>query len=90
MAQIRHGVNSILSIPFNRLIQTESIASVTDCGLRLETAMAPTVNRGWQLLTNSKYRKLFLSTQRLRLVFQLNNCVFLKDLTQYFYQDITQ
>ena len=51
MAQIRHGVNSILSIPipFNRLIQTESTASVTDCGLGLETAMAPTVNRGWQL-----------------------------------------
>ena len=60
---------------------------VTNCGLGLETAMALTVNMGWQLFNNGKYwksfSKLFHITRRLRLVFQLNNCVFPKDLTQY-------
>jgi len=37
----------------------ECVASVTNCGLGLETAMAPTVNRGWQLFTNGKYWKSF-------------------------------
>ena len=31
----------------NRPIQTKCVASVSNCGLGLETAMAPTVNRGW-------------------------------------------
>ena len=44
------------------------IALVTNCGLRLETAMVPTVNMGWQLFTNDKYWK---------------SCVFPKDLKQY-------
>jgi len=78
-------VNSVLI--YNRLIQAKSVASVTNCGLGLETAMASTVNRGWQVFTNDKYRKsfskLFHITHRLRLVFQLNDCVFPKDLTQY-------
>jgi len=34
-------------------------ASVTNCGLGLETAMAPTVNRGWELFINDKYWKSF-------------------------------
>ena len=64
------------------------IASVTSCGLwLLETVIVPTVNMGWQLFTNGKYRisfsKLFHITQRLRVVFQLNDCVFPKDLTHY-------
>ena len=71
----------------NRPIQAKCVASVTKCGFRLETAMAPTYNRGWQLHTNDKYwtsfSKLFNITQRLRLVFELNDCVFPKDLTQY-------
>jgi len=50
--------------------------------------MAPTVNMGWQLFTNDTYWKSFSKlvhiTRRLRLVFQLNDCVFPKDLTQYF------
>ena len=50
----------------------------------LETAMAPTVNRGWHLFTNGKYlksfSKLFHIIQRLRLVFQLNDCVVSKDI----------
>ena len=33
----------------NRLIQAKRIASVTNCGLWLETTVAPTVIRGWQL-----------------------------------------
>ena len=41
----------------NRPIQAKSVASVTNCGLRLETAMASTVNRGWHLFTNGKYWK---------------------------------
>ena len=75
------------NVPRNRPIQAKCIASVNNCGLRLETAMAPTVNMGWRPFTNNKYgksfRKLFHITQRLRLVFQLNDCVFPKDLTQY-------
>jgi len=71
----------------NRPIQAKSVASVTNGGLGLETAMAPTVNKGWQLFTSGKYwksfSKLFHITRRLRLVFQLNACVFPKDLTQY-------
>jgi len=71
----------------NRLIQAKCVASVTNCGLGLATAKVPTGNRGWQLFTNDKYwksfNKLFHITQRLRLVFQLNDCVFPKDLTQY-------
>ena len=73
----------------NRPIQAKYVASVTNCGLGLQTAMAPTVNMGWQLFTNDKYWKsfseLFHNTQRLRLIFQLNDCVFPKDLTQYLY-----
>jgi len=72
---------------FNRPIQAKCIASVSNYGLVLETAMVPTVNGGWQLFTDSKcgksFRKLFHITQRLRPVFQLNDCVFPKDLTQY-------
>jgi len=71
----------------NRPIQTKCVALITNSGLWLETAMAPTVNRGWQLFTNGKYCKSFIKlfhiTRRRRLVFQLNNCVFPKDLTQY-------
>jgi len=84
-------INSILElihmfmefIKWNRQIQAKCVASVTNCGLGLETAMMPTVNRGCQLFTNGKYCKLFHITQRLRLVFQLNDCVFPKDITQY-------
>jgi len=77
-----------LNIVFvNRPIQTKCVASVTNCGLGLETAMAPTLNRGWNLFSNGKYwksfSKLFHITQRLRLLIQLNDCVFPKDLTQY-------
>jgi len=43
----------------NRPIQVKCIALVTNCGLGLETAMAPTVNREWQLFTNGKYWKSF-------------------------------
>jgi hypothetical protein len=43
--------------PKNRLIKAKCVASVTNCGLGLETAMAPTVNKGWQLFTNGKYWK---------------------------------
>ena len=83
------------SIPFgqfqikfiNRPIQAKCIASFTNCGLELETAMAPTFNIGWQLFTNNKYWKyfsiLFHIIWKLRLLFQLNDCVFPKDLTQY-------
>ena len=71
----------------NRPIQSKCVASVTNCGLGLVSAMSPIVNRGWQLLTNDKYgksfSKLFHIIRRLRLVFQLNACVFPKDLTQY-------
>ena len=71
----------------NRAIQAKCVASVTNCGLGLETAMAPTVNRGWQIFTNGKYpiyfSKLFHIIRILRLVFQLNDCVFPKDLTPY-------
>jgi len=71
----------------NRPIQMICIASVTNYSLGLETAMSPTVNSGWQPFTNDKYRKsfskLFHITRRLRLVFQLNDCVFPKDLAQY-------
>jgi len=55
--------------------------------VRLETAMVPTVNMGWPPFTNDKYwksfSKLFHVTRRLRLVFQLNDCVFPTDLTKY-------
>jgi len=72
---------------WNSLIQAKCVASVTNCSLQLETAMAPTINMGWQLFTNDKYwkyfSKLFHNTQRLRPVFQLNDSVFSKDLTQY-------
>ena len=71
----------------NRPIQAKCVASVTNCGLGLETPMVPTVNRGWHLFTNDKYwksfSKLFHITRRLRLVFQLNDFIFPKDLTQY-------
>ena len=53
----------------NRPIQANCIAPVTYCGLGLETAKS--------------FSKLFHITQKLRLVFQLNECVFPKDLTQY-------
>ena len=46
-------------ISANRLIQVKCVASVTNCGLRLERAMAPTVNMGWQLYINNKYWKSF-------------------------------
>ena len=67
-----------LKMSINRPIQAKCVASVTNCGLGLETAMAPTLNRGWQLFTNGK---LFHIT--LRLVFHLNDCIFTKDLIQY-------
>jgi len=74
-----------MKVTANRPIQTKFIALVTNCSLRLETTMAPTVNRGWHIFTNGKYRKsfskLFHITQRL--VFQLNDCVFPKDLTDF-------
>jgi len=38
----------------NSPIEAKCVASVTNCGLGLETGMAPIVNRGWQLFTNSK------------------------------------
>ena len=72
---------------WNGPIEAKCVASVTNCGLGLETAMASTVNRRWQLFTNGNYwksfSKLFHITQSLRLVFQLNPCVFPKDLTHY-------
>jgi len=56
------------------------------CDLAIMLLRLP-VNWAWQLFTNGKYwksfSKLFLITRRLRLVFQLNDCVFPKDLTQY-------
>ena len=71
----------------NRPIQAKCIALIINCGLGLKTAMAPALIRRWQLFTNDKYwksfSKLFHITRRLRLVFQLNDCVFPKDLTQY-------
>jgi len=39
---------------YNKLIQENCTASVTNCSLGLETATAPTVNMGWQLFTNDK------------------------------------
>jgi len=82
--QMKHPIP--LGSDGNRPIQAKCVASVTNCGLGLETAMAPTVNMGWQLFTNDKYRKsfskIFHITWRQRLVFQLNDCVFPKDLTQ--------
>ena len=39
----------------NRQTQAKCVASVIHCGLGLETAIAPIVNRGWQLFTNDKY-----------------------------------
>ena len=67
------------------MIQAKCIASVTNCSLRLETAMVPAVNRRCQLFINGKYGKSFskLFHNILRLVFQLNDCVFPKDLMQY-------
>jgi len=41
----------------NRPIQAKCVASVTNCGLRLEIAMASTVNKGLQHFTNGKYGK---------------------------------
>ena len=71
----------------NRPIQAKCVASIANCYLELETALVPTVNRGWQLFISDKYwksfSKLFHITRRLRLLFQLNDCVFPKDLTQY-------
>jgi len=79
--------NFSVFLSFNRPIQAKCVASVTNCRLGLETAMAPTLNRDCQLFTNGKYwkffNKLFHIKWRLRLVFQLNDCVFPKDLTQY-------
>ena len=43
----------------NRPIQAKCVASVTNCGLGLQTAMAPTVNSGWQFFTNGKYSTSF-------------------------------
>ena len=40
------------------ILQAECVASVTNCGLWLETAMVPTVNRGWHLFTNGNTRNL--------------------------------
>jgi len=72
---------------YNRPIQGKCVASVTNCGLGLETAMAPTVNNGWQFITNGKYWKSFSKLlhiiQRRRPVFPLNDRIFPKDLTQY-------
>jgi len=50
------GLKNVLPkwIP-NRPIQVKCIASVTNCGDGLETAMAPTVNIGWKDFTNGKY-----------------------------------
>ena len=63
-----------------RRIQAKCVASVTNCGLGLETAMAPTVNRGWQLFINDKYMKssskIFHIKRRLKQVFELNDCFF--------------
>ena len=77
----------VLSLLLNRPIQAKCVASVTNYGLWLETAMAPTVNRRWHLCANGKrwksFSKSFIITQKLRLVFQLNICVFPNDLTQY-------
>ena len=54
---------------------------------RVKTAIVSSVNMGWQRFTNDKYwksfSKLFHITWRLRLVFQLNDCVLPKYLTQY-------
>ena len=37
----------------NRPIQAKCVASVTNSGLGLETAIVPTVNMGWQLTVNA-------------------------------------
>jgi len=81
--KVRHGINSnqLHLINSNRPIYVKSIASVTNCGLWLETAMVPTVNRRCELFTNCKYwksfQKLFCITWRLRLVFQLIDTIYL-------------
>ena len=71
----------------NKPIQVKCVASATKCGFGLETTISHTVYRGWQLFTNDKYwksfGKLFHITRKLGLVFQLNDCAFPKDLTQY-------
>ena len=69
----------------NRPIQTKCVASVTNCVLGFETALAPTVNMEWDLFTNGKYWKSFSKLFHItrRLIFQLNDCGFPKDLTQY-------
>jgi len=72
---------------YYRPIEAKCVASVTNCGLGLETTMASTVNKERQLFINDKYwesfSKLVHITRKLRLVFQLNDCIFRKDLTQY-------
>ena len=77
----------LATIAHDRPIQVKCVASVTNCGFGLETAMAPTINMGWQIFTNDKYwksfSKLFHTKRRLGLVIQLNDCIFPKDLTQY-------
>jgi hypothetical protein len=74
----------LATIAHNRPIQVKCVASVTKCGPGLERAVAPT---GMAFFTNGKYwkffRKLFYITRRQRLLFQLKDCVFPNDLTQY-------
>ena len=76
---------NVSATEYNRPLQVKCVAAVTKCDLRLETA--PTVNRDGQVFTNGKYwkcfSKLFHFTRRMKLVFQLNECVFPNDITQY-------
>ena len=44
-------ISGIPAKPYG-IVQAKCVASVTNCGLWLETAMAPTVNRGWHIFTN--------------------------------------
>jgi len=80
-------------IVFSLVLQQTNSGEMHCIGYQLQSRVrnsyiaAPTVNRGWQLFTNGKYwksfSKLFHITWRLRLIFQLNDCVFPKDLTHY-------
>ena len=49
----------VLLIYLNRPKQAKCVATVINCGLGLQTAMAPSVNRGWNIFSNGKYCNYF-------------------------------
>jgi len=73
---------------FNRQIQAKCVASITNCGVGLESKQlwCPLLI-GDGIFSNDKYwksfRTLFHITRRPRTVFQLKGCFFPKDSTQY-------